>query len=162
MTIIDATERGIAMPTPALLVASFSPMPPNEGNPPLKVQFSDYSQGTITGWNWSFGDGSLSSERYPVHTYRVNGTYNVTLTVSGPSGTDTFTSRDASRSVPGHRLHSSAPIPSVPITHLSRSPSTIIPWGTSRGGSGPSATELPRQNKTRCIPTRNRGTTQWD
>jgi len=90
MTIIDATGSGIATPTPALLVASFSPMP-NQGNPPLKVQFSDYSQGTITGWNWSFGDGSGSTEHYPVHTYQVNGTYNVTLTVSGPSGTDTFT-----------------------------------------------------------------------
>lgn len=91
MTIIDATERGIATPTPQPLVASFSPMPPNEGNPPLKVQFSDYSQGTITGWNWSFGDGSGSSEQYPFHIYRVNGTYNVTLTVHGPSGSDTFT-----------------------------------------------------------------------
>ena len=91
MTLIDATERGIATPTPAPVVASFSPMPPNEGNPPLEVQFSDYSQGTITGWNWSFGDGSRSTEQYPVHTFRVNGTYNVTLTVNGPQGSDTFT-----------------------------------------------------------------------
>ena len=98
MTIIDATERGIATPTPPPVVASFSPMPPNEGNPPLKVQFSDYSQGTITGWDWSFGDGTTLSiagdhphEQNPVHTYRVNGTYNVTLTVYGPSGSDTFT-----------------------------------------------------------------------
>jgi PKD repeat protein len=91
MTIIDATEKGIATPTPAPVVASFSPMPPNEGNPPLKVQFSDYSQGTITGWDWSFGDGSSSTEQNPVHTYRVNGTYNVTLTVHGPQGNDTFT-----------------------------------------------------------------------
>jgi PKD repeat protein len=91
MTIIDATERGLATPTPPPVVASFSPMPPNEGNPPLKVDFSDYSQGTITGWDWSFGDGADSSEQYPVHTYRANGTYNVTLTVRGPSGSDTFT-----------------------------------------------------------------------
>ena len=91
MTVIDATERGMAMPTQPPIIASFAPMPPNEGNPPLSVLFSDYSQGTITGWNWSFGDGSGSTEQYPVHTYRVNGTYNVTLTVRGPSGSDTFT-----------------------------------------------------------------------
>jgi hypothetical protein len=30
MTVIDATERGIAMPTSPPVVASFSPMPPNE------------------------------------------------------------------------------------------------------------------------------------
>ena len=91
MTVIDATERGMAMPTQPPIIASFAPMPPNEGNPPLHVHFSDYSQGTITGWNWSFGDGAFSSEQFPVHTYRVNGTYNVTLTVRGPSGSDTFT-----------------------------------------------------------------------
>ncbi len=91
MTIIDATGSGIATPTLPPIVASFAPMPPNEGNPPLNVQFSDYSQGTITGWNWSFGDGSGSTEQYPVHTYRINGTYNVTLTVHGPQGIDTFT-----------------------------------------------------------------------
>ena len=89
-TIIDATSRGMAPPTPAPLVASFSPMP-EQGNPPLNIQFSDYSQGTITGWNWSFGDGSGSTGQYPVHTYQANGTYNVSLTVSGPSGSDTFT-----------------------------------------------------------------------
>ncbi len=91
MTIIDATQSGIAIPTLPPMVASFSPMPPTEGDAPLKVSFSDYSQGTITGWNWSFGDGSGSTEQYPVHTYRVNGTYNVTLTVHGPQGSDTFT-----------------------------------------------------------------------
>ena len=97
ITIIDATERGIATPTPAPMVASFSPMPPNEGNPPLKVQFSDYSQGSITRRFWSFGDGTTlwiegehPHEMDPTHTYRANGTYNVSLTVTGPTGNDTF------------------------------------------------------------------------
>jgi len=94
MTVIDATQSGIAIPTLPPIVASFSPMPPTEGDAPLKVSFSDYSQGAITGWNWSFGDGSGSAEQYPVHTYRVNGTYNVKLTVHGPQGSDTFTYPD--------------------------------------------------------------------
>ncbi|PKL70691.1 MAG: hypothetical protein CVV30_04900 [Methanomicrobiales archaeon HGW-Methanomicrobiales-1] len=90
MTIIDATERGLAIPTPALLVASFA-IKSNEGNPPLEVQFFDCSEGAITTWNWSFDDGSFSTDRNPVHTYKVNGTYNVTLVVRGPSGSDTRT-----------------------------------------------------------------------
>ncbi|MFA6361911.1 PKD domain-containing protein [Methanoregula sp.] len=94
MTIIDATATGIAQPTPQTVTASFSPMSATQGDAPLKVTFSDYSQGAITDWNWSFGDGSLSSERSPVHTYRANGTYNVTLAVSGPSGHNTFTYPD--------------------------------------------------------------------
>ena len=91
MTIIDATARGIAQPTVQPVTASFSPMPPNQGDVPLKVTFSDDSRGAITHWNWSFGDGAYSREQNPVHTYRANGTYNVTLTVSGSSGSDTYT-----------------------------------------------------------------------
>jgi len=94
MTIIDATAQGIAQPTPREATASFSTMSPNQGDAPLKVTFSDDSRGAITLWNWSFGDGAYSSEQNPVHTYRANGTYNVTLTVSGPSVSDTFTYPD--------------------------------------------------------------------
>jgi len=101
MTVIDATAQGIAQPTPQPVTASFSPMSPNHGDAPLKVTFSDYSQGAITQWLWDFGDGttlhvegSKPHEQNPVHTYRANGTYNVTLAVSGPSGSDTFTYPD--------------------------------------------------------------------
>ncbi|MFA5414641.1 MAG: cohesin domain-containing protein, partial [Methanoregula sp.] len=39
-------------------VANFTGMP-TTGTVPLTVAFTDVSTGTPTGWNWSFGDGSL-------------------------------------------------------------------------------------------------------
>lgn len=38
--------------------------------------------GTPSSWNWSFGDGSVSSLQNPTHTYTAAGTYAVNLTVS--------------------------------------------------------------------------------
>ncbi|MFA5857730.1 MAG: Ig-like domain-containing protein [Elusimicrobiota bacterium] len=58
------------------------------GDKPLTVQFIDSSTGTITSWDWSFGDDSSSIKRNPAHTYNSTGTFTVTLTVSGPGGTN--------------------------------------------------------------------------
>ena len=57
------------------------------GNAPLAVKFTDLSNGNITVWNWSFGDGTyfnttLAAQRSPTHVYTTPGTYNVNLTVS--------------------------------------------------------------------------------
>ena len=41
--------------------------------------------GTYT-YSWDFGDGSTSTSANPSHTYTTPGTYNVTLTVTDPSG----------------------------------------------------------------------------
>ena len=62
-----------------------------QGNKPLKVQFSDSSTGIINTWVWDFGDGEKSSEQNPLHTYYQAGTYTVSLSVSGPGGSDTKT-----------------------------------------------------------------------
>ena len=32
-------------------------------------------------WSWDFGDGNISYQQYPQHTYMQSGTYIVTLTV---------------------------------------------------------------------------------
>ncbi len=48
--------------------------------------FTDTSTGHITSWEWDFGDGSNSTEQYPVKSYVASDTYVVTLTVSGPGG----------------------------------------------------------------------------
>ena len=42
--------------------------------------------GTIAGWNWSFGDGNRTSGRNVTHSYAVPGDYNVTLTVTDDGG----------------------------------------------------------------------------
>ena len=59
------------------------------GTAPLRVSFSDRSQGGIPlNYFWDFGDGSTSMEQNPSHTYARNGRYSVSLTVTNNYGTD--------------------------------------------------------------------------
>ena len=62
------------------------------GNVPLPVKFTDLSNGNITMWNWSFGDGTfsnttLASQRSPTHIYARPGSYTVNLTVRTAAAT---------------------------------------------------------------------------
>lgn len=58
------------------------------GIAPLTVSFTDTSAGTPDAWYWDFGDGAISNEQDPVHTYLSAGNYTVCLTVSNANGTD--------------------------------------------------------------------------
>ncbi|MFO8011651.1 MAG: S8 family serine peptidase [Dehalococcoidia bacterium] len=64
------------------------------GTEPLLILFTDLSVGDIANWQWDFGDGETSSKKNPSHWYNDPGTYTVSLTVSGPLGTDTETKTD--------------------------------------------------------------------
>ncbi|MCW4013266.1 MAG: PKD domain-containing protein, partial [Candidatus Bathyarchaeota archaeon] len=64
------------------------------GGSPLMVQFKDTSSSCFTDWYWSFGDGEHSTSSSPTHTYMFEGTYTVTLTVSGECGTETIVMAD--------------------------------------------------------------------
>lgn len=50
------------------------------------VAFQDHSTGEITKRRWDFGDGEVSAEQHPVHTYKAAGEFIVTLEVEGPAG----------------------------------------------------------------------------
>ncbi len=79
------SKINVNYPTP---VAGFTVNQPS-GTAPESVQFTDNSNGNITGYNWNFGDGSQNStEQNPTHTYTIGGTYNVTETVTGPGGSN--------------------------------------------------------------------------
>ncbi len=57
------------------------------------LSFNDYSfNGTVTNYNWSFPGGTPSSStaKRPTIKYDVAGTYDVTLIVTGPGGSDTI------------------------------------------------------------------------
>ncbi|MFA7303032.1 MAG: PKD domain-containing protein, partial [Methanoregula sp.] len=73
-------------------VANFNATP-TTGTVPLTVAFTDVSTGNPTGWNWSFGDGSLvnATDQHPVHTYGSAGVYTVSLNATNPGGSDTTT-----------------------------------------------------------------------
>ena len=58
----------------------------------MEVTFTNLSFGVITNTVWYFGDGFISHDLSPTHTYTNQGVYDVSLTVSGPEGTDTETS----------------------------------------------------------------------
>jgi len=53
---------------------------------PGSVQFIDDSQGFYDSWFWEFGDGTTSTEQFPVHSYEVSGFYDVCLTISDNAG----------------------------------------------------------------------------
>jgi PKD repeat protein len=74
-------------------VADFSGSPLS-GTAPLTVVFTDTSSGLISAYLWDFGDGITDTVQNPSHTYTAAGVYTVTLTVTGPGGSDTLTRAD--------------------------------------------------------------------
>lgn len=71
-------------------VAAFSASP-TSGSAPLKVQFTDKSKNSPTSWKWSFGDGTYSTAKNPVHKYSKAGKYTVSLTVKNSKGSNKIT-----------------------------------------------------------------------
>ena len=70
-------------------MAGFTRIPPLGGFAPLTVNFTDTSIGDVTSWSWNFGDNSGTNAQNPSHTYGAGG-FTITLTVTGPGGTDSF------------------------------------------------------------------------
>ena len=50
------------------------------------VDFTDTSVNTPTSWTWDFGDGGISTQENPSHTYAAEATYTVTLTATNSAG----------------------------------------------------------------------------
>lgn len=62
---------------------------PTTGCYPLAVQFTDQStpgSGTISTWEWDFGDGNTATTQNPSHVYTAAGNYNVTLRIRNSNG----------------------------------------------------------------------------
>lgn len=63
-----------------------SPLYPAEMKlPATAVQFIDLSRNAVS-WSWEFGDGAVSAEQNPAHTYTDEGMYEVVLQVTTPEG----------------------------------------------------------------------------
>lgn len=69
---VDFTFTGTNLPAPAL------------------VSFNSTSPEAIT-YFWEFGDGTVSSEKNPKHTYTSGGNYNVKLTVNSAKSSNSIT-----------------------------------------------------------------------
>jgi gliding motility-associated-like protein len=101
----------------------------NPGCVNTPVQFTDQSfvlGGTITSWNWNFGDNTTSTLQNPVHLYGSAGTYNVTLIIVTSFGcTDTVTYPVVIN-----------PIPSADFTFANGCAGTTIPFTNTTTPAG--------------------------
>jgi parallel beta-helix repeat protein len=98
LTVRDPAGANASTRTGAVTVAAGVRQPvaafratPRVGDLPLAVQFTDTSTGSPRSWRWTFGDGTGSTERNPLHVYREAGSYTIGLRVSNAAGTSTKT-----------------------------------------------------------------------
>ena len=77
------TKQIVTIPVPD---AQFTATSVCLGEPTLFNDNSTLKSGTITSWNWDFGDNTSSTQANPSHTYALPGPYNVSLVVSSASG----------------------------------------------------------------------------
>jgi PKD repeat protein len=73
-------------------VADFSAFP-TSGPLPLTVQFTDGSTGTIDSWSWQYRRNrgfwtAFDGTQNPSFIFRIAGTYDIRLMVTGPGGSD--------------------------------------------------------------------------
>lgn len=85
-----------------VVVRDAPPLPNFDYSPPdpqtlVQVNFRDLStdrDGTIVGWNWSFGDGAFGSTSAPSHKYPHPGLFPVSLTVTDNNGVSSTVSQN--------------------------------------------------------------------
>ncbi len=98
VTLEVTTSNGDTMQGTKVIAAIIPPLKAcirpsrTSGEAPVTISFNDCSDGTITGWHWDFGDGYVSEERAPEHTYEKEGIYSVVLSVTDEGGTNSQTS----------------------------------------------------------------------
>ena len=68
------------------LIAGFT-VSPLAGEVTLIIQCTDNSKGKVTRYLWEFGDGFVSEQKDPIHKYTSPGSYMITQTVYGRTGT---------------------------------------------------------------------------
>jgi len=127
---------------------------PTSGNFPLNVNFTDLSTGYITGWSWNFGDSGTSTAQNPSHTYTSAGSFTVSLTTTGPVGSDAEVKTN----------YIIATTPSAPVADFTGSPTSgnyplavsftdqstgyVTAWSWTFGDSGTSTEQNPSHTYT--------------
>lgn len=141
----STVDHAINVTTPAPPVADFD-VAPNGGDAPLSVSVTDRSTGNPSSWTWDFGDGStpVTDETPALHTYAAKGSYDLTLTVSNPGGTDAKTVTIVVTNPPPKASFIASPTSgSAPLTVNVADKSTNNPtdwtweWGDGETARGP-------------------------
>lgn len=73
--------------------ASFNASPVS-GTTATTFTFTNTSTGNISSWLWNFGDNTTSTAKNAIKTYSKTGTYTVSLTAKGSTGSHTVTKTD--------------------------------------------------------------------
>ena len=88
----DTATQSIAVTQPPAASFTFSPLAPVPAREPVPFTDTSTDDGTIIGRAWDFGDGGTSNLQNPAHTFRTDGDFDVSLTVTDDKGaTDTAT-----------------------------------------------------------------------
>jgi len=135
-----------SLPPVASLVSNIT-----TGTLPLSVQFVDSSTNSPYSWAWSFGDGGVSTEQNPIHTYTTAGTYTVTLTATNAGGSDTTTraayiTASKTSSAPTAAFNTNVQSGPSPLTvqFIDSSTNTPTSWVWSFGDGGTSTVQNPQ------------------
>jgi PKD repeat protein len=116
----------IVLPTPVAPTAGFRADLPAACNG--LVQFRDTSWAAPSAWQWSFGDGTSSTQQHPLHQYAAPGTYSVSLQASNAYGAQTITRPNyvtVSALAAGPRPAACLPAPPTGVTGYSHGIDTL-------------------------------------
>ena len=120
---------------------------PTSGCAPLTVSFTDQSTGQITSWSWTLGDGGTSIMQNPSYQYTTAGIYTVSLTVTGPTGSNTNTKTNyiTVSTVPVANFSGTPTSGAAPLTVSFTDQSTGVPtsWSWNFGDAGTSTSQNP-------------------
>ncbi len=110
----------------------------NSGSIPLTVSFTDLSTGSPDQWFWDFGDGTHSTEKSPVHTFKTEGSFTVTLNIDKNGQTSSKSQGITASSLPltanfvADQTSGTAPL-TVTFTDTSRGSPTTWIWQFGNG-----------------------------
>jgi len=133
---------------PPIADFSFGPVSPTIDD---IVQFTDESwdlDGVIVAWNWTFGDGGVSTNVNPAHQYANAGNFTVTLTVTDDDGAQTSTSQTVTVIGPSAAFNFTpqSPISQETVQFLDQSVTPtgqIASWSWTFGDGGASGDQNP-------------------
>jgi PKD repeat protein len=146
---LPATGGGSSQPPVAVATING----PTAGTTPFTVNFSSAGSfdpdGTITAYNWNFGDGTASTAPNPTKVYSTAGTFTASLTVTDNSG---LTSGASSVVISVSNPVTPTPTPTPTLTP------TPTPTPTPSPSPSPSVTPPPPSTRTNVALAANGGT----
>ncbi|WNJ20360.1 PKD domain-containing protein [Pontibacter sp. G13] len=126
------------------------------GCAPTAITFTDITTTPYVkvAWFWDFGDGNTSTSAAPVHTYAVDGNYDVKLVVTDQNGcVDSLTQTQfirLSHPVADFSLSSAVVCPNIPIgvefTDTSIPDTTLVSWAWEFGDGFSSTAQNPNHS----------------